>query len=233
MPFKGFSPGRQRTIPLPAAFFTELLPHVHHVGALQVILFAFRALHQKEGNYRYLIQRDFERDEALQQALGADFGAALAESLDEAVKVGALLRILVEVDDRTETLFFLNSPRGRAAHKQIELGRWQPGWDDWPVEILPERPNVYQFYEENIGPLTPHIADELRHAEKDYPPSWVEDAVKQAVEQNKRSWSYIRAILERWKKEGKNFYGSTPQDHTRPLPRLAGQTPDDFDAEFE
>ncbi len=231
MTFKGFSAGKQRTIPLPAEFFTELLPHVQHVGALHVILFTFRALSQKEGTYRYLIERDFRRDAALQQALGADFDAALQDSLVEAVRVGALLSIVIEIDNRTETLYFLNSPRGRTAHKQIELGRWQPGWDDFLVEILPERPNVYQLYEENIGPLTPHIADELRHTEKDYPATWLEDAVKQSVEQNKRSWSYIRAILERWKKEGKNFYGSTSQDHARPLPRPAGQASDDL--EFE
>jgi DNA replication protein len=231
MTFKGFSEGRQRTIPLPAAFFTDLLPLVQHVGALHVILFAFRALYQKEGTYRYLITRDFVRDESVQQALGSNFDAILSESLAEAVRVGALLSITVDVDGRIETLYFLNSPRGRAAHQQIELGRWQPGWDEWPVEILPERPNIYQFYEENIGPLTPHIADELRHAEKDYPSSWLEDAVKQAVEQNKRSWSYIRAILERWKKEGKNFYASPSQDHTRTLPRSAEPAADELDFE--
>ena len=31
-------------------------------------------------------------------------------------------------------------------------------------------------------------ADELREAENLYPASWIEDAFREAVEQNKRSW---------------------------------------------
>jgi len=37
----------------------------------------------------------------------------------------------------------------------------------------PERPNIFKLYEENIGPLTPLIADALKDAEKTYPPEWV------------------------------------------------------------
>jgi DnaD/phage-associated family protein len=51
--------------------------------------------------------------------------------------------------------------------------------------------------------ITPRIADELREAEKLYPKTWIRDAIKEAVNQNKRKWSYISAILERWSSEGK------------------------------
>ncbi|GAI16044.1 unnamed protein product, partial [marine sediment metagenome] len=56
----------------------------------------------------------------------------------------------------------------------------------------------------DIGMLTPMTAEELREAEKLYPETWIRDAIKEAVNQNKRKWSYISAILERWSTEGKS-----------------------------
>ncbi len=66
-----------------------------------------------------------------------------------------------------------------------------------------ERPNIYALYEQNIGLLLPLVAEELREAEERYPWEWVEAAFREAVQQNKRKWSYIRAILQRWEVEGK------------------------------
>ena len=66
----------------------------------------------------------------------------------------------------------------------------------------PERPNIFKLYEENIGPLTPLIADALKDAEKTYPPDWVAEALGIAVKNNKRNWKYVEAILRRWKEEG-------------------------------
>jgi len=65
-----------------------------------------------------------------------------------------------------------------------------------------ERLNIYRLYEENIGALTPLVADELRDAEDVYPEEWVLAAFQEAVAQNKRSWRYISRILERWSTEG-------------------------------
>jgi DnaD/phage-associated family protein len=66
----------------------------------------------------------------------------------------------------------------------------------------PERPNIFRLYEENIGPLTPLIADALQDAEKTYPPEWVAEALGTAVKNNKRNLKYVEAILRRWKEEG-------------------------------
>jgi DnaD/phage-associated family protein len=60
------------------------------------------------------------------------------------------------------------------------------------------------LYEENIGALTPLISEELRAAERDYPPGWIEEAIRLAVERNARNWRYIRRVLERWQAEGKD-----------------------------
>jgi DnaD and phage-associated domain len=66
-----------------------------------------------------------------------------------------------------------------------------------------ERPNIFVLYEQNIGLLSPMIADELTDAAGHYPQDWIEAAFREAVQQNKRKWSYIRAILRRWETEGR------------------------------
>lgn len=62
---------------------------------------------------------------------------------------------------------------------------------------------IYTLYENEIGMLTPLIADALKDAEKNYATQWIYDAVAEAVKNNKRNWKYIEAILKRWKQEGR------------------------------
>ena len=50
------------------------------------------------------------------------------------------------------------------------------------------RPNIFSLYEQNIGLLTRLLAEELMEAEATYPEVWIEEAVRIAVESNKRSW---------------------------------------------
>ena len=64
--------------------------------------------------------------------------------------------------------------------------------------------NIFTLYESNIGVLTSIMADTLQGAEKEYPTDWIFDAVKLAVENNKRNWKYCEAILKRWKTDGKD-----------------------------
>jgi DnaD/phage-associated family protein len=66
-----------------------------------------------------------------------------------------------------------------------------------------EPPNVFKLYEENIGPLTPLIADALKDAEEIYSAGWIAEAIDLAAKNNKRSWKYAEAILKRWKEEGR------------------------------
>ena len=62
---------------------------------------------------------------------------------------------------------------------------------------------VVRVYESEIGVITASIADELKQAVSEYPDGWIEDALREAARQNKRMWSYARAILKRWKAEGR------------------------------
>jgi DnaD/phage-associated family protein len=64
--------------------------------------------------------------------------------------------------------------------------------------------NPFTIYENNIGPMTPIIAEKIKLAEKDYPAAWILEAIKIAVERNKRNWRYIEGILNSWQTEGKD-----------------------------
>jgi len=83
-----------------------------------------------------------------------------------------------------------------------------------PHEVKETTTNVFGFYESNIGPLTPMIADTLAEAEKAYPLDWIKDAIALAVENNKRNWRYCETILKRWMESGKDNGRGKPQTVT-------------------
>lgn len=207
--FNGFPEGSKLSpTAFPTLFFSDLLPMIDDLAELKVTLYCFWALHQKEGRFRYLRLAEFKADATLCEGMrmakpDAKPTATLEAALNRAVQRGTLLCEEVTLDEGNEKLYFVNTALGRAAVLQLRAGQWYPNEVEKPVEILPERPNIYRIYEINIGGLTPMISDALRDAEKDYPVEWIEDAIRAAVEQNKRRWSYIRAVLRRWEKEGR------------------------------
>ena len=207
-PFKGFSEGKLRLTPIPGSFFTELLPEIDHLGEFKVTLYAFWRLDRKEGAFRYLRHTDFTEDNGFMQGLQGDAdqaGHALAEALQLCVQRGTLLAASVTLDKDPEMLYFLNTPKGRAALQTIERGDWRPSGDpSAPLDLSLDHPNVFKLYEGHIGPLTPMIADTLREAEETYPAEWIEEAIHLAVENNVRRWSYVAAILRRWQEEGRH-----------------------------
>ena len=205
--FEGFPEGQLELTPVPNLFFSELLPQVDHLGELKITLYAFWAIAKKPPERRYLTYSELCADERLLQAL-AEYSMsdeeALKEALERAVARGTLLKVRLE-DQEIDGFYFINSARGRAAVTGIESGDWQPsGEASAPISLAHERPNIYTLYEQNIGALTPMIAEELREAEKEYPPAWIEDAIRIALENNVRKWRYVVAILEDWKSRGRD-----------------------------
>jgi DnaD/phage-associated family protein len=61
---------------------------------------------------------------------------------------------------------------------------------------------LQRIYEANIGALTPMLAEELDAIADDYSPDWFEAAVKEALTAGVRSLKYVKAILERWDRDG-------------------------------
>jgi DNA replication protein len=204
--FPGFPSGRVRTTPVPATFFSDLLPQIDHLGELKVTLYALWFLDRQEGQIRFLTYADFANDRKLLLGLHPYLDEArqvLDDALQRAVKRGTLLSAPLKEKTRDAMLYFLNSARGRAALKALQQGDWTPELGSRSEVALDlERPNIYRLYEENIGPLTPLVADTLREAETLYPIDWIEEAMRKAVLNNARHWRYIEAILMRWKEKG-------------------------------
>ena len=204
--FNGFTKGQGIT-PIPAQFFSELLPLIDDVAELKITLFCMWALQQKEGDYKYLRYDEFVENETLMAGLimlndEGDGDAVLDDALAKAEARGTLLSVILSVNEDEMCYYVINSERGRLFVDQVTAGEWRPTDKD-EIELLPPRPSIYKVYEDNIGLLTPIIKEALVDAEKEYPIHWVEEAIQHAVERNARNWKYIIKVLENWKQEGR------------------------------
>ena len=189
--FKGFTDSETFT-QLPDGFFHHLLKDIQDADELKVTAYFLWRVEHMDGPFRALCETDFEAND-----LGLSAEEVLS-GLEKAIKRGSILKSTHEAD----VFYFLNSPRGRAAADAFAKGQWRES-----ARILSappvERPNVFKLYEENIGALTPLIADALKDAEDLYEAEWIADAIELAVKNNKRNWKYCEAILKRWKEEGR------------------------------
>lgn len=203
MSFHGFSEGELRSVRIPEQFFHQLLLEMDDAGELRLVLYVFWRLEHMEGNFRYLALGSLLADQKLLHSFASR--EALEAALGRAIARGVLLSASIPFEQAEETLVFLNNARGRAAVQAIRNGEWRLTGDErQPLVIYTERPNIFQLYESNIGTLTPMIAETLQDAERTYPAEWIEDAVRIAVERNKRSWHYVEAILKRWQEGGRD-----------------------------
>lgn len=188
--FKGFQ-GSETFTAIPDALFRELLQLISGEAELKVVLYALWRVEHIDIPPHSLGWRDFSS-----APLGLSpeqVKAGLAEAIEH--------RILLEVGVGIDSRYFLNSPHGRAAAEAIRAGG--PAAAEAASSSPLERPTIFRVYEENIGPLTPLVADALKDAEEAYAAAWLIDAIELAARNNKRSWSYCEAILKRWKEEGR------------------------------
>lgn len=222
--FPGFPEGELRTVPVPEPFFAELLPAIDHLGELKVTLYAFWRLSLMEGRYRFLRRDDLARDEIFMRGLSTSPRLAqelLDDALERAEARGTLLYVSIEDAAARHDLYFVNSPKGREAVEKLIAGEWRPEESaTGNVTLSHVRSNIFVLYEQNIGPLTPLIADELRDLMATYPGPWIEDAIRIAARNNIRKLKYIVAVLDRMKAEGR---ASQPQaDAEQDLSRYDG-----------
>jgi DnaD/phage-associated family protein len=206
--FKGF-PSKMKFTAVPDFFLTRLLPQISDIYELKTTLHIFQILYHKRGYPRFTTHKELLGDKSLMSSLKGEDppDKALRHALEMATKRGTIVHLELDKDSKLEDIYFLNTEAERQVITKIQNGELklsglqarEPAYVD-----AGEPPDIFSLYEQNIGMLTPMIADELRDAEQLYPQDWIRDAIKEAVALNKRSWRYIAKILENWSAEGKS-----------------------------
>lgn len=205
MTFTGFT--TDTLVSLPAELFSEVLPQITLPSELKVTLHVFYRLSRQRGpSPRRVSWDELAADRVLRRGLRAVARLRapedlLAEGLDAAVRRATLLHVTLPDGARSVSWYVVNTAANRMWVEQIG----QAGAALAPNPALAdERPPLITLYEQNIGLITPMLLDELRDAEERYPTHWIEDAMREAVRANARSWRYIKKVLERWAAHGRH-----------------------------
>lgn len=199
--FHGFS--TENLVPLPAEFFSDVLPSISNLAELKVTLHVFWLVSQQRGRAKRVSWDALNSDSVLAQSLRAvsqlrPTSDVLEEALGLAVERGTLLHLISPEPGRVVSWYLVNTQANR---HWVER---QAGQRVLTPEASPTaQPTIFGLYEQNIGLLTPLLIEQLHEASAKYPAAWLEEAITKAVEANVRNWRYIRRILERWETDGK------------------------------
>jgi DnaD/phage-associated family protein len=208
-PFAGFSIQRESAVLVPPELLTDVLAEVQDVAELKVLLTVFRLVaaqkDRPQGEPRAVSWDALRQDRYLGlglTGLGPEMTPAerLDRALERCVVRGTLLHLVVQRGGHAESYYLLNTAANRQSVE--EMGQEAGPLSESPGEEA-EPAGVFRLYEQNIGVVTPLLAEELAEAAGQYPADWFADAFREAVGQNRRSWRYVRAILERWQRDGR------------------------------
>ena len=197
----------QKMIPFPVQLFTEILPRLHNESQLRATLYTWYAIMSKGSGQRYVYLSQLLTDPVLLSwftHLGGKNG--IQRGLDQSCREGIFLQLQIGEDDKILAPNDESGARLITDMKSESVAHHNQSRDSSP-ETNYERTvvsNVVEKYENEIGMLTPVIADMIAIAEQMYPTTWILEALDIAAQSNARSWKYVTAILARWKNEGKN-----------------------------
>ena len=227
MTFTGF-PARIDFTPIPNLFFSQLLPGIDDLAELKTTLHVFAATYRKKGSPQFVSFKELLSNASLMEGVkcvGKAPEVVLKEALDKAAQRGTLLQVTLGDGDK-EDIYLINNDANKKVLARVESGELKlsglKAMAPEPAAAGPV-PDIFTLYEQNIGMLTPMIAEELKEAEKIYPQDWLQDAIKEAVALNKRNIRYITRILERWSTEGKTDGTHPRHPETGPDKYLKGK----------
>lgn len=198
--------------PVPNPLLANLLEEIDDIRELKVTLRVIWALNRKKAPLPFVTLDELCRDRSVAAMLDAsaeELEAEVSAALALAVQRGTLL----EVDSQSkEKRYLLNTEPVRAALVRKGIDFSQPeeasiSTGSEPRQSAPEyalREGVFRVYEENIGVMSPLIAESITAALQEHPESDIIDAIRVAVEANARSWKYVLAVLNRWAVEGRD-----------------------------
>jgi DNA replication protein len=202
----------QSSISVPETLLTSIASEIAEIEELQVVLTIFRLVAEKGGAEHPIAEDTVGQDRWLRRALRIEGSPSapterIAKGLALATGRGTLLRFTTRAGHESRAWCYLNT-----IENQTHLARMATGVATPPEELRvgdamplvePEQPNVFRLYEQNIGLLTPLIAERIVTALERYPGAWIEEAIAEAVAYNRRNWRYIARILENWAVAGR------------------------------
>ncbi len=196
--------------PVPNPLLAGLLEEIDDIAELKLTLRVVWALHRKQSPLPYVTASELQADRSVAAMLdvtGDELEAAVMTALKKASERGTL--IAVPAGDTGEERYLLNTEPVRAAliGRGVKIAESDAGpWaETQQAAARPElREGVFKVYEENIGVMSPLIAESITAALQEHPESDVIDAIRVAVEANARSWKYVMAVLKRWAVEGRD-----------------------------
>jgi DNA replication protein len=213
MAFAGFS--TDNLVGLPPELFSDVIPHITLPSELKVTLQIFYRLSRQRMRPKRLSWDELAADQLLQRSLRSistlrPHEELLAEGLDAALRRRTLLHLTLPTDGRVGNWYLVNTAANQVWVQRLGAAQLVLS----PPSELVERPSLLNLYEQNIGMVTPMLVEELREAEERYPQPWIEEAIREAVRANARSWRYIRKVLERWAAHGRQH---APNQTERPI----------------
>ena len=203
-------PRGYRSTPVPNPLLADLLVEITDPDELRLTLRTVWALLQQKGFPQSVTMSELAADRTVAAMLGTageDLENRVSALLSQAAGRGTLLKIPVrDGQDR----YYLNTEPVRralarqgvvpelmseAADAEDELEAWQD------LEAAAEPSLAITAYEENIGQITPMVAEKIRDAIDDYTELAVIDAIRTAAARDTRNWNYIAALLRRPQRE--------------------------------
>ncbi len=177
----------------------QIFGEIENITQLKVLLFAIGLAQQSGDEANPLSLQDFYAYPEFMDTVGKNVEEKrenLFSALQANLEAGNIICNSFE-EIKQGKPFYLNTNRGKQALQMQSTSKESPAYHL-------TRSEIFILYEENIGPLTPLIADALKDAEQEYSKEWLEEAIHIAVANNVRKWRYIQAILNSWKEEGRN-----------------------------
>ena len=197
-------PRGYRSTPVPNPLLADLLVEITDPDELRLTLRAVWALHQQRGFPPSLTMSGLASDRTVAAMLGTageDLENRVCALLDQAAERGTLLKIGERGGPQR---YFLNTePVRRALSRQgvaptgsddaVEAETDLETWQD--LEAAAEPSLAVTAYEENIGHITPLVAEKISDAIDDYTELAVIEAIRTAAARDKRNWNYVAALL--------------------------------------
>lgn len=162
------------------------------------ITFAWRTLWWLERSTTFpksVTVSDLRTDRTLIRTIGPAFDSVLGAICER----GIFLRTGNDSDDRL-MLNTVAATRGGGNVNETCADNATSGWDSVARPTGPA--DAFRAYEQNIGQLTPMIRESIGQSLRDFTDAQITQAIRIAVENDARSWAFIKAVLKRWNREG-------------------------------